>query len=88
MNRLKRIFALAGALLLACMYIATLVFALMDSPSASGFFRASVAATILVPVLLYGYILVARLLGSRRDDGTPADGASPADSDKSKSGRK
>ena len=57
MNRLKRILALAGALLLACMYIATLVFALMDSPLASGLFRASVAATILVPVLLYGYIL-------------------------------
>ena len=74
MNRLKRIFALAGALLLACMYIATLVFALMDSPSASGLFRASVAATILVPVLLYGYILVARLLGSRHVDDNSTDG--------------
>ena len=65
MNRLKRIFALAGAVLLACMYIATLVFALIDSPAASGLFRASVAATILIPVLLYGYILIARLLGNR-----------------------
>ena len=46
----------------------------MDSPSASGLFRASVAATILVPVLLYGYILVARLLGSRHDDDNFADG--------------
>lgn len=87
MNRLKRIFALAGALLLACMYIATLVFALMDSPSASGFFRASVAATILVPVLLYGYILVARLLGSRHGDDTSADSSSPASPDESRSGR-
>lgn len=88
MNRLKRILALAGALLLACMYIATLVFALMDSPLASGLFRASVAATILVPVLLYGYILVARLLGSRHDDDTSTDGTSPAGSDESRSGRK
>ena len=87
MNRLKRIFALAGALLLACMYIATLVFALIDPPAASGFFRASVAATILVPVLLYGYILAARLLGSRRADDTAADDI-PADStDGSPSGR-
>ena len=74
MNRLKRILALAGALLLACMYIATLVFALMDSSAASGFFRASVAATVLVPGLLYGYILVARLLGSRHGDDNFADG--------------
>ena len=87
MNRLKRIFALAGALLLACMYIATLVFALMDSPSASGLFQASVAAKILVPVLLYGYILVARLLGSRHDDNISADGTSQAGTDESSSGR-
>ena len=76
MNRLKRIFALAGAVLLACMYIATLVFALIDSPAASGLFRASVAATILIPVLLYGYILIARLLGnqdSHADDSDESD---------------
>ena len=87
MNRLKRIFALAGALLLACMYIATLVFALIDSPAASGFFRASVAATILVPVLLYGYILAARLLGSRRADDTAADDIPAGGTDDSPSGR-
>ena len=87
MNRLKRILALAGALLLACMYIATLVFALIDSPAASGFFRASVAATILVPVLLYGYILAARLLGSRRADDTAADDIPTGGTDDSPSGR-
>lgn len=75
MNRLKRILALTGAVLLACMYIATLVFALIDSPAASGLFRASVAATILVPVLLYGYILIARLLGSRHTDIDSSDSA-------------
>lgn len=68
MNKIKRILALAGAVFLACIYIATLVFALIDSPAASGFFRASVAATILVPVLLYGYILIARLLRNRHTD--------------------
>lgn len=62
MKKTKRILALAGAVLLVCMYICTLVFALIDSPAATGFFRASVAATILIPVLLYAYILVARLL--------------------------
>ncbi len=73
MNRLKRILALAGAVLLAAMYGATLVFALIDSPAAAGLFRAAVAATILIPVLLYAYIFVARLLGQRDrdDDDTP-----------------
>ncbi len=62
MNKLKRILALAGAVLLIGMYAATLVFALMDSPAASDLLKASIAATILIPVLLYAFILVTRLL--------------------------
>lgn len=68
MNKMKRILALTGAVFLVCIYIATLIFALIDSPAASGLFLASVAATILVPVLLYGYILIARLLASQNTD--------------------
>lgn len=73
MKKTKRILALAGAVLLACMYICTLVFALMDSPAAAGLLRASVAATILIPVLLYAYILVARLLKGSDPDNTAGD---------------
>ena len=67
MKKAKRILALTGAILLVCLYATTLVFALMDSPAASGLLKAAVAATILVPVLLYAFILVARLLN--RNDG-------------------
>lgn len=68
MKKAKRILALAGAVLLICMYVCTLIFALIDAPAAGGLFKASVAATILIPVLLYAYILVARLLKNRSDD--------------------
>lgn len=68
MKKMKRILALVGAILLIGMYVCTLIFALIDSPAASGLFKASVAATILVPVLLYAYILVARLLDSKGTD--------------------
>ena len=68
MKKLKSILALIGDILLAALYVSTLVFALMDSPAAGGMFRASVAATILVPVLLYAYIMIARLLKERRQD--------------------
>ena len=69
MKKTKRILALAGVLLLIALYASTLIFSLMDSPAASRLLAASVAATILVPVLLYGYILIARLLKDRgRDD--------------------
>lgn len=68
MKKIKQILALIGVVLLVCMYAATLIFALIDSPAASGLFRASVAATILVPVLLYAFILVARLLRDHNYD--------------------
>lgn len=58
----KRIIAAISAVLLALMYILTLVFAIFDNPLTMSFFRASVAATILIPVLLYAYQLVFRVL--------------------------
>lgn len=65
MKTLQRIFALAGAALLAGLYIITLVLALMHSELAGTLFRASFAFTILLPVLLYAMTLVYRLLKDR-----------------------
>ena len=61
MKKVKKFLALLGAVLLAALYISTLVFALSDSPAFSDLLKISVAATILVPVLLYACILAARL---------------------------
>ena len=58
MKKLKRISALLGVFILMC----TLIFALIDSPVASDLLKASIAATIFVPVILYGLLLVTRLL--------------------------
>ena len=61
MNKAKRFFALAGVILLVLMYASTLIFACMDSPMSGDLFKASVACTIILPVLLYGFSLVHRL---------------------------
>ena len=60
--RVKRIFALILAVLLVCMYAATLVFAITDNVKTMSFFKASVALTIIVPVLIYAYQLVYRVV--------------------------
>ena len=57
MKKLKRISALLGVFILIAMYLCTLIFALIDSPVASDFLKASIAATIFVPVILYGLLL-------------------------------
>lgn len=66
MKHIKQVLALLGAVLLAALYLCTLIFALSDSPLSYDLLKISVAATILLPVLLYVCILVARL--NHRDD--------------------
>lgn len=61
-EKIKRILAWTGVILLAGMYAATLVFALIDSPWAEGWLKASLLMTLVVPALLYAYILTYKLL--------------------------
>ncbi|MDD2981206.1 MAG: hypothetical protein PHN80_14735 [Hespellia sp.] len=68
MKKTKRILALIGAIALACLYLSTLIFALIGSPASLELLKGSVAATILLPVLLYGYSLVYRLSRKNRDN--------------------
>lgn len=58
--KIKRLLALAGAVLLFAMYACTLIFAFTDHSAAKGLLKASIACTILLPVLLYAYTLVYR----------------------------
>ena len=60
MNKLRRILALAGIILLLALYASTLVFALMKSPAAKSMLMAAVFCTVAIPVFLYGVLLVAK----------------------------
>lgn len=68
MKRTKRLLAGVSALLLFGMYLCTLIFALIGSPDAIRLLKASIACTILLPVLLYAYILVYRILRGKGAD--------------------
>ena len=62
MKKVRRILAIIGIVVLVALYICTLVSALFDSAATMGFFKASVAMTILVPVILYAMIMFTRVL--------------------------
>lgn len=66
MKKFKRTLALIGAVLLIALYISTFVFALFDHSASLGLLKASIACTILLPVLLYAYTLVYKI--SKKDD--------------------
>ena len=67
---LKRVFSVIIAAALIGMYILTLVFGLMQDPRTTGLLMASVAATIIVPVILYAYQRIYKII---RGDSDTAD---------------
>ena len=69
-EKIKRILAGAGAVLLILMYISTLIFALIGSPNALKLLWASIASTIVLPVLLYGILLAFRVTKNEDEDNT------------------
>lgn len=66
MKKMKQILALAGAILLFALYASTLVLALIGSDHALTLLKAAIACTVIVPVFLYAYILVYRIV--KKDD--------------------
>lgn len=65
MKKLKQILAILGIVILLALYASTMVFALLQSPHSRQLFQLSIGMTILVPILLYAFLLVARHLESR-----------------------
>lgn len=71
MKKIKRLLAVIGILLLASMYVLTLVLAILDDPNTMNAFRASIYCTVLIPVLIWAYTFVYKLLKNNYGD-TPA----------------
>jgi len=69
---LKQIVAASGILLLLGMYVISLLLAIFAKPEAGGMFMASVAATILVPVGMYGLLLLVDLRKKNKEEGMSA----------------
>lgn len=83
MQKLKRISALIGAILLLGMYLITLVLGLTASPATKNMLMASIACTVILPCLIYGFMLVARVLDNRgitgQNDPTKKEGSKRKD---------
>ncbi len=62
---MKKIAAIIGVAGLLLIYIATLISAIFTSPYTPQLFKACVYATIIIPVICYGYILMYRVLKAR-----------------------
>lgn len=69
MKKIKQILAISGVILLAGLYVVTLICAITDKSQTMSLFKASVFATVIIPVLIWAYSFIYRLVtGSRSQE--------------------
>ncbi len=64
-KKVKQVLALIGIVLLVGLYIITFIFAVLDFNGAANWFKISLYSTIVVPVLLYAYLLIYKHLKNK-----------------------
>ncbi len=68
MKQAKRVLALTGAIVLASLYIIALILAVIDNSQSMNMFIAAIAATVIVPVLLWVYSWMYKLIQKSAKD--------------------
>lgn len=67
MKKLKQITALVGVIVLIALYISTLVIAIRGGENSGRLLAASIYATVVLPVLLWAYTFIHRLIKQHVD---------------------
>lgn len=65
--KIRRIIALITVVFLAGIYIVTIIAALSSSPTAGDWFKACIFLSVVLPILLYGMLLIGKYSASRHD---------------------
>lgn len=68
MKKAKQILALIGVVILIGLYVSTLVCALSSSENFMNMLMASIYATVIVPVLIWAYTFIYRLVRKDSDN--------------------
>ena len=68
MKKGKRILAMIGVILIAGMYLVTLLAAIFEPEHSMNVLMAAIVCTIIIPVLIWAYELVWRLVKKDKDE--------------------
>lgn len=68
MKKIKQIAAIIICIMLVGMYIVSFIAAIMAKPQAHGLFMASVGMTVMIPLLLYGYTVIYRVIHPEKSE--------------------
>lgn len=58
MKKVKQISAMAGIVIIVSMYIISIISAIFASEYAPGLFLASIFSTLVIPIMIYGFMAV------------------------------
>ena len=61
-NKAKRIMAIIGIIILVGLYLTTLLLAIFGNKNTNSWFMACIAATVIVPIMMYVYSWLYKLL--------------------------
>lgn len=67
-KKVKQILAIIGIVVLVGLYVSTIVCALSSSDNFMNLLMASIYATVIIPVLIWAYSFIYKLLKKDRDD--------------------
>lgn len=81
MKKLKQITALIGVIALAGLYVSTLVLALIGSEQCINLLKAAVYTTIVLPVLMWAYSFIYRMVRKDQKRPVPSEESGSADAD-------
>ena len=70
-KKVKQILAIIGIIIIAALYITTLLLAILGNEQTDKWFTVSIAATILVPLLMWIYSWLYKLLKRDGKDNSP-----------------
>jgi protein-S-isoprenylcysteine O-methyltransferase Ste14 len=73
MKKLKQITAIIVVILLIGLYVTTLLTAIFDPTATRSWFRASIFATVVVPVLLWAYMMIFRFITKNNEPDEDSD---------------
>ena len=62
MKKVKQILAIIGIVFLVLLYLSTLICAIIDHTETMRLFQASILATVIIPVLLWAYSFIYKLI--------------------------
>lgn len=67
-QKIKRILALLAVIIIALLYLTTLVLSFFQSEQAGELLTISIVATVVIPVLLYIYLWLFRLIKGENEE--------------------